>query len=82
MFTYWLYGNKQMFDNKVDNIKSQGELALSHHTFAEMHNNKGSITNSSENALIYTMFIIAFYLMIERLYIIYKKTMEEKTIDS
>ena len=81
MFTFWLYGNKQMFDNKIDVIKTQGELTLSHHTFQEMHNSKHDI-NSSESALIYTMILIAIYLLLDKLYYIYHKYVTERTIDS
>ena len=35
LLTYWLYGNNQMFDNKIDPIRVQDEMRLSHHTFQE-----------------------------------------------
>jgi len=70
-----------MFDNKVDAVKTQGELTLSHHTFQEMHSSKHDI-NQSEKALIYTIILIAIYLGLERVYYFYYKYVTESHIDS
>ena len=31
ILTFWLYTNKQMFDNIIDKIKTHDEVRLSHH---------------------------------------------------
>jgi len=33
LLTYWLYGNNQMFDNKIDAMKLADEMTFSHHNF-------------------------------------------------
>jgi hypothetical protein len=73
MFTFWLYGNKQMFDNKIDKVKTQGELTLSHHTFNGASGFKFSQLNQSEKALLYTIGMVIMYLIIEKVYLYYKK---------
>jgi hypothetical protein len=70
-----------MFDNKIDVIKTQGELTLSHHTFSDLHESKKG-NNSSESALLYTVVLISIYLVIEKLYAFYLKFVTEHTIDS
>lgn len=57
-----------MFDNKIDVIKTQGELPLSHHTFQDM---KGQHINQSEKALLYTCVIVFIYLVLDRAYTYY-----------
>ena len=31
MIQFWSFGNRQMFENKIDPIKTYGEVTLSHH---------------------------------------------------
>lgn len=35
--TFWLYTNKQMFDNVIDQIKTHDEVRLSHHFFSTIN---------------------------------------------
>jgi hypothetical protein len=47
--TYWLYTNKQMFDNKIDPIKTLNETVRSHHLIGEV---RWKTMSDSESALI------------------------------
>jgi len=34
--SYWAFGNRQMFDNKIDKISSFNEITMSHHTLKDI----------------------------------------------
>jgi hypothetical protein len=33
--SYWSFGNRQMFENKIDSIQTLGEITFSHHVFTK-----------------------------------------------
>lgn len=68
--TFWLHTNKQMFDNKIDPVKSQGELTLSHHLVSAI---RWSQLNPSDRALIYAVGLVSLYLAVEYLHGVYLK---------
>jgi len=60
LFTYWLYGNNQMFGNKIDEIGTDDDLTFSHHTFSEKFDNGWLMIT-----LLVTVMFIFLYLMVE-----------------
>lgn len=38
MVNFWAFGNRQMFENKIDGISTYGELIYSHHTLTHTAN--------------------------------------------
>ena len=71
-----------MFDNKIDKVKTQGELTLSHHTFTGASGFHFSNLNQSEKAVVYTIGLVILYLMIEKAYHYYKKIVSEHAIEA
>lgn len=67
-----------MFDNKIDSIKTQGELPLSHHTISGV---KFSALSSGDKALLYTVLVVILYLLIEVALYYYHKFTDEHKID-
>jgi|APSaa5957512535_1039671.scaffolds.fasta_scaffold331608_1 hypothetical protein len=51
-----------MFGNKIDPIKDQTDLALSHHTFSTI---KWSKLNDNEKTIVYAAIIMAIYLILD-----------------
>ena len=59
-FTFWVYTNKQMFDNKIDTITSHNEIVLSHHLLSNI--NLSKLPTSSLALLMMVMFFILFWI--------------------
>lgn len=38
MVNFWAFGNRQMFENKIDAISTQGEISYSHHILTHSAN--------------------------------------------
>lgn len=38
LVSYWAFGNRQMFENKVDPIQTFAQITFSHHTLAKLDN--------------------------------------------
>ena len=36
MVNFWAFGNRQMFENKIDAISTQGEISYSHHVLTHL----------------------------------------------
>ena len=60
LLTFWLYGNNQMFGNRIDSFTNEDEVTLSHHTFHETLK-----TGWESRALLVTAFLIFLYLFVE-----------------
>ena len=61
LVSFWLYTNKQMFDNKIDKISSQNELELSHHLFSDF---KWKTFPKSHKILICAILLIFIHLLV------------------
>ena len=64
-FTFWIYNNGQMFGNRIDPIKTQTDVTLSHHTFATI---KWSKLNDNEKTIVYAIIVLGFYLILDNLH--------------